>query len=105
MLQKLKDSWWIFSGILIPVAPFAIKFYIQAHDLAIALAATQQDLREVQTSVSALRAQHTDLERKFPLLQYQVNTISTKVNVLIPSYYQPAPAPQPADSPEAMRQQ
>lgn len=105
MLQKLKDSWWIFSGILIPVCSFALKFYMQAHDHAIALAATQQDLRSLQSTVGVLRAQQTDLERKFPLLQYQVNTISTKVNVLIPSYSQPAPDTQPAIAPEPVRQQ
>jgi len=85
MLQKLKDSWWIFSGILIPVASFGFKFYLQVHDLSRALNDTRQDIAALQVTIGTMKASQVDYEKKLPLLQYQVNTISAKVNVLIPA--------------------
>jgi hypothetical protein len=91
MLQKLKDSWWIFSGILIPVASFGFKFYLQVHDMNSALRDLRQDVTALSATVGTMRSVQVDFDKRLPLLQYQVNTLSAKLNVLIP----PDPGPLP----------
>jgi hypothetical protein len=84
MLQKLKDSWWIFSGILIPVSGFLLKFYIDFHDMKHALNGLKSDQKEAVDRVVKLESAQATLDSKLPLIRYQLNTISTKLNVLIP---------------------
>lgn len=91
MLQKLKDSWWIFSGILIPVASFGFKFYLQVHDLTVAVKDISNDITALSATISTLKAGQVEIDKKLPLLQYQINTVSAKMHVLIPPNEPPKP--------------